>query len=775
MGTTTPASAAALDSTSTTQGLLLPRLTYAQKNAIATPVAGLLIWCANCGPYGEIQVYNGMSWTTMSGAEGSLVFASLTTADISLLTNTTLTTGGLIGTDAGASITSYGFCWNTSVNPTIASSKVTTTATITTPFSYAINVTGLTAGTKYYGRAYATNAVGTAYGQQIIFTTLTTPTITTTSVAISITSNGANSGGAITADGGASVSARGIVWSTSTAPTIALSTKTSEGIGTGTFTSTLNSLMAGTTYYVRSYATNSIGTVYGAEINFTTLVGASTLSNTAVASAITGTTASTGGNVISDGGGVITARGVCWSTSTEPTIALSTKTIDAGTTGIYTSSMTGLAKGTIYFVRSYATNSAGTSYGTEISFTTLIEPTLASTTAASLITATSGSSGGSITADGGASVTSRGIVWSTITAPSILLSTKTTDATGSGTYTSSITGLTPNTNYYIRSYATNSVGTNYGTEISFITLKAAPTMAATTTATSVTSTTAITGGNIVSDNGDAITARGVVWSTSTNPTIALSTKTTNGTGAGTFTSTLTGLNTTSTTYYVRSYATNTYGTTYGAEITVRNYTLASTLTTSLAAYNALPGGNMWVEVTATEYENLNINLNGSGKYGVNDAGMALVGYNQSWGGIGFYTFPTVATYPSTNVQVTAIPANNYVYAFQVQLAGRGSYQTNDAVIISTSNAGNPSSSTQIGNVLPATTSTTINMVRKYYVLRQNTTITGANPMYLGYINTNANTNYVYPYDSKWYVSGYGEGGTGYFTPMQVLATPIRAW
>jgi hypothetical protein len=732
-----------------------------------------------------MQVYNGMSWTTMTGADGSLVFASLSTSAITLLTNTSLTTGGVILSDGDASITSYGFCWNTAPNPTILGSKVTTTATISTPFTYSINVTSLTPGTKYYGRAYATNSVGTAYGQQLSFTTLTTPTITTTSAAISITTNGANSGGAITADGGASVSARGIVWSTSTAPTIALSTKTIDGIGTGTFTSTLNSLMAGTTYYVRSYATNSIGTVYGAEINFTTLVGASTLSNTTVASSITGTTALTGGNVISDGGGVITARGVCWSTISAPTIALSTKTIDAGTTGIYTSSMTGLAKGTIYFVRSYAINSVETSYGTEISFTTLKEPTLASTTATSLITATSASSGGSITADGGASVTSRGIVWSTSTAPTIALSTKTTDATGTGTYTSSITGLTPNTNYYVRSYATNSLGTNYGTEIIFITLKAAPTMAVTTTATSVTSTTAITGGNIVSDNGDAITARGVVWSTSTNPAIALSTKTTDGTGAGTYTSSITGLNTTSTTYYVRSYATNTYGTSYGAEITVRSSTVASILTTSLAAYNALTGGNMWVEVTATEYENLNTNIIGSGKYGVNDAGMALAGDNLSWGGAGWYTFPKVVSYTYVNpiVEVTAIPANNYVFAFEVQLSSKTIYQANDAVLISAVNSGEPlSTATQLGGGLPASIAPNNKMVRKYFVLKQNTTTTGASPMYIGYKNTNAQTNYIIGFNSYLY-NGYPYSGyptatyysETYYTPMQVLATPIRAW
>src|SRR5664280_1993486 len=91
---------------------------------------------------------------------------------------------------------------------------------------------------------------------------------------------------------------------------------------------------------------------------------------TTAASAITQTTATCGGNVTSDGGATVTARGVCWSTTTGPTTGLSTKTTDGTGTGIFTSSITALTAGTVYYVRAYATNSAGTSYGTEMDFTT---------------------------------------------------------------------------------------------------------------------------------------------------------------------------------------------------------------------------------------------------------------------------------------------------------------------------------------------------------------------------------------------------------------------
>jgi uncharacterized protein (TIGR02145 family) len=82
---------------------------------------------------------------------------------------------------------------------------------------------------------------------------------------------------------------------------------------------------------------------------------------------ITSTTATSGGNITADGGAAITARGVCWSTSQNPTIALTTKTSNGNGTGTFTSSLTGLAANTLYYVRAYATNSAGTAYGNQIS------------------------------------------------------------------------------------------------------------------------------------------------------------------------------------------------------------------------------------------------------------------------------------------------------------------------------------------------------------------------------------------------------------------------
>ena len=133
----------------------------------------------------------------------------------------------------------------------------------------------ISTGQTYIYRVYSYNSAGNSASYTNEFSIsipvpITLPTVTTSTVT-SIMPTTANSGGNITSDGGASVTARGVVWNTSQNPTIALSTKTIDGTGTGNFSSAISGLTANTTYYLRAYATNSVGTAYGNEITFTTM------------------------------------------------------------------------------------------------------------------------------------------------------------------------------------------------------------------------------------------------------------------------------------------------------------------------------------------------------------------------------------------------------------------------------------------------------------------------------------------------------------------------
>ena len=177
---------------------------------------------------------------------------------------------------------------------------------------------------------------------------------------------------------------------------------------------------------------------------------------------ITATTAATGGNVTSDGGSEVTARGVCWSISTGPTTAAD-KTTDGTGPGNFSSSITGLTPGALYNIRAYAVNAVGTAYSSSTTFSALASIPVLTTNSLSAVTTTSGTSGGNIPNDGGAAITARGVCWNTSASPTTG-NNKTTDGTGIGAFTSSITGLTANTTYYVRAYATNSAGTSYGDE-----------------------------------------------------------------------------------------------------------------------------------------------------------------------------------------------------------------------------------------------------------------------------------------------------------------------
>jgi uncharacterized protein (TIGR02145 family) len=189
-------------------------------------------------------------------------------------------------------------------------------------------------------------------------------------------------------------------------------------------------------------------------------------------SAITPTTSAAGGTIINEGSSAVIARGVTWSTTPIPNLLdPNTKTINGTGVGHFTSNITGLIAATTYYVWAYATNSSGTTYSTYSIFTTL-PPVIPPLTALSISNIANTSAVANITMGNiyaGPAITAKGLVWSTTPNPTIIGS-KTIDGTGTGSFTSNLSALLPNTVYYIRAYATNSTNTYYGNEINFKTL-----------------------------------------------------------------------------------------------------------------------------------------------------------------------------------------------------------------------------------------------------------------------------------------------------------------
>lgn len=311
-----------------------------------------------------------------------------------------------------------------------------------------------------------------------------------------------------------------------------------------------------------------------------------TVATTAVTN-ITSTSARTGGNIVYSGPATITARGVCYDLTHEPTID-GNHTSDGSGVGSFVSNLTGLTPNTTYYVRAYATNQNGTYYGEEQELCTITGLPTVTIDNVTNITASSAVCGGNIVSNGGFAITDKGLVWSTAQYPT-LNDSRISLGNGDAAFVGSMNNLSINTTYYVRAYATNSQGTTYSSQKSFTTNVGLP--AVTTTKVTLNGNTVVSGGNVTDDGGFAITARGICYGTYPNPDLTSAyTHTSNGTGTGYFTSVINSF--TSGTLYVRAYATNANGTSYGNEIAVDyNYLSLPTFTYNGHTYKVAPDPN----------------------------------------------------------------------------------------------------------------------------------------------------------------------------------------
>jgi hypothetical protein len=340
------------------------------------------------------------------------------------------------------------------------------------------------------------------------------------------------------------------------------SSKTNEGTGVGDFDTTMTGLSADTEYTYRPYILTNAGTVvFGEALSLTTDDGIIDIT-TVLPDALAGV-AYSGGNITSDGGSTVTARGICWNTSSGPTVS-NDKTIDGSGLGSFLSEATGLTPGTLYYMRAYATNAVGTSYGDEYSFTTMsgieditIGDAYDITTVEAKVSLTI------VEGSGALNIPYGGICWSTSPNPTVD-DDKTEDFTDFGTFISLMIGLSPGTLYYFRGYAINEFGATYTEQksvtaltgiLDVVTLEIDPLY--------VGDTWANVYGEVQDNYGGGVTEFGVCYSlVNAIPTIADSKII----GSGSFASfmcVLTPLIPDMGDYYARAYAINGIGTFYG--------------------------------------------------------------------------------------------------------------------------------------------------------------------------------------------------------------------
>ncbi|MBR4217643.1 MAG: hypothetical protein IKR71_01180 [Bacteroidales bacterium] len=487
-------------------------------------------------------------------------------------TNTTVefdhgkaTVGGNVTNAGFGELTERGICYGTSENPTVEGSKVVATGTTTGAFTCLLS--GLETDQKYYARAYATNAAGTTYGDNVEFTIYEDPQLSMVEVTVAAT-------GTITAqanlaqEGINTITELGICWGTTEDidPDNDGSTKVTA-IALGDYTLTLEGEFTEGTYYVRAYAKTAEGVFTSAEYKTFTItapVVASSTDHSVVDGAM-----QLNGTLTALGTPAATEIGVCYGPNGFPTIeAPNTKVAAAAVAeGPFTVTATDMTAGT-YHARAYATYAFGTVYGNDIAFT-VNAPTV--TTGAEPVVDNEGQKvtvSGNVTNAGSAEVTKRGICYGTTAEPDTTNKVAAENA-GTGTFSATLTDLAPGATYYARAYAVNAFGIAYGDDVTFQLTATTPEPVVTTgTATYNTADGKITAvGEVVSaGTGGEVTERGICYSVNENPTIEGTKVAAATAGIGEFSVTLTDL--TPAVYHLRAYATNAEGTAYGEDVTV---------------------------------------------------------------------------------------------------------------------------------------------------------------------------------------------------------------
>jgi len=238
-------------------------------------------------------------------------------------------------------------------------------------------------------------------------------------------------------------------------------TYSTGSFGTGSFSKTPTGLNPATEYYFRAYAINSGGKGYGTWKTFTTAVAPPTVTTQAVTE-ITHNTGTGNGNITATGGGTVTLRGICWNTTGSPTRSDS-KSEEAGSfeTGAFTRPITGLDPNVKYYVKAYAYNVGGYSYGDEVDFTTDKTTPTVTTQEATGVLANQVTGNGNIVSTGGENCSERGFEYGLT---KVATWSKKEDAGGytAGAFNLTIDGLDSNKEYWYRAYAINSIGTSYG-------------------------------------------------------------------------------------------------------------------------------------------------------------------------------------------------------------------------------------------------------------------------------------------------------------------------
>lgn len=367
----------------------------------------------------------------------------------------------------------------------------------------------------------------------------------------------------VTHAGGVPVERYGVCWGTTSNPVVESGDTSVCGSGTGEFTAIAKNLKPNTLYYIRPYATNSVGTSYGDEFQKNTTKGLGVMRTFVIDSLIRAESAVVGGNILDPGEGEILERGVYLTqkgTKITDTIPF---TMEADS---FYQRVTGLERLASYEVEAYLVNTFGTITGGVLSFTTTDGMPLVAEPDTVEISFTSATFSSKLLESGDSLITALGFCYGTEPNPTLDNDFVTAELQADSTFSASLPDIVQQTRYYVRAFATNSYGTFYsdGSGATFVLKDQKPTVETEEPQVGIGGNVAFSG-TILAEGMSPVTEAGFLWSTEEEPTLETpksSHRNLFEEGATEYAMTLGNMRG-GTTYYVRLYAKNEYGTSYG--------------------------------------------------------------------------------------------------------------------------------------------------------------------------------------------------------------------
>jgi hypothetical protein len=503
------------------------------------------------------------------------VAATVLTSEEVASTAYQLTFNATVPDDGGYPLTQYGFVYASHSSPTLSDSKESfTNDRLRDITEFSASVENPAAETTYYVRAYAVTRVGIAFGNVVKFRTSAAgvPKNVFINSPYNISKNSVTLSANVQQLGGADIIEAGFVYSDTThSPTITTGSKV-IALGRGkfsTFSQQINNLTPAKTYYVRAFVTNRAGTTYSEVGTLQTLptVVPTGVSVTKIDS-ITRNSVQLTGSISSAEGGDIIERGFIYSLSgyTLDELTGNKIMVSGNNIGAFVTTITGLAKNTKYYLRAYAKNQAGIAYSSYIqSFTT--KDTELPTLISNFQVTTMVKGVATITSDGGSTITRKGFVYSKYNSSPTLSDSHAIITSNNNTFSKTFTtaDLAINSYYYMRAFATNEKGTAYSSVSRIHTTDISKPSVNTEAVTGISQNKATLNGKINSNGGGSISKYGFVYSRFTNSpslndgyTVELQSLNPTGIFSATISSLSAGV-----TYYVRAFAINELGITYG--------------------------------------------------------------------------------------------------------------------------------------------------------------------------------------------------------------------